>query len=396
MDADFTARLRTRSSLVRPLPAALFLTMALFCASVAPVGGQEGLTITTPYPSVRVQPGSTATFDLRVTADAPERVDLEVRGVPDGWTTSLRGGGREVVSVFADPTEPPELTLDVDVPEDAAAGSQTITVVGTAGGTSISLQLDVVVQEQAGGTVSLTTDVPARQASADETFTFSLDLANETPQQLTFDLSATGPRGWTVAVEPSGEADATSVAVDAGSSTTLSVTATPPAQATEGEYPLRVDAIAGDQAAGIDLVAQVTGRIALEFSTADQRLNATANAGSPTEVTVQVFNTGTAPLQGLSLSGTGPSEWEVTFDPAELAVIEPGGVGTATARITPSSNAVAGDYVVTLRTSGEGVDEQLEIRVTVETAPVWGVVGIGLIVLTLAGMVWVFRRYGRR
>lgn len=396
MDAACATRPGVRSLIALPLPVALILSLALVPAFAARTHAQEGLAISTPYPSVRVQPGATASFDLRVTADAPERVDLEVRGAPDGWETTLRGGGREVNSVFADPDEPPELTLDVDVPDDAATGSQAITVVGSAGGTAVSLRLDVIVEDQAGGSVSLTTDVPARQASADETFTFSLDLANDTPQQLTFDLSAVGPRGWTVSVEPSGEADATSVTIDAGGSTTLSLSATPPAQATEGQYPLRVDAIAGDQSAGIDLVAQVTGRVALEFATADERLNATANAGSATEVDVQVFNTGTAVLQALSLSGTGPSEWEVTFDPATIDAIEPGSAGTATARITPSGDAVAGDYVVTLRTSGEGVDESLQIRVTVETAPIWGIVGIGLIVLTLAGMAWVFRRYGRR
>jgi uncharacterized membrane protein len=385
------------SSAGRPLAVAIAAAMTLIPAFAIPTAAQEGLAITTPYPSVRVQPGSTASFDLDVSADVPVRVDLEVRGAPDGWTTTLRGGGREVVSVFAASGEPPELVLDVEIPDDASAGSQALTVVGTAGGESVSLRLDVVVEAQANGTVSLTTDVPSRQASADETFTFSLELDNDTPQQLTFDLSSTGPRGWTVALEPSGEPDATSVTIDARASKTLSLTATPPAQATEGQYPLRVDAVAGDQAAGIDLVAEVTGRIALEFTTADQRLNTTANAGSPTEVSVQVVNTGTSPLQGLSLSGTGPSDWDVTFDPETLDAVEPnGGVGSATARITPSGNAVAGDYVVTLRTSGEGVNEQLQIRVTVETAPVWGIVGIGLIVLTLAGMAWIFRRYGRR
>jgi uncharacterized membrane protein len=62
----------------------------------------------------------------------------------------------------------------------------------------------------------------------------------------------------------------------------------------------------------------------------------------------------------------------------------------------PSGNAVAGDYVVTLTASGEGVEETLDIRVTVETSPLWGLVGLGLIALTLGAMVWVFRRYGRR
>ena len=41
-------------------------------------------------------------------------------------------------------------------------------------------------------------------------------------------------------------------------------------------------------------------------------------------------------------------------------------------------------------------NESLDIRVTVETPPIWGFVGIGLIIATLAGLAWVFRRFGRR
>jgi len=177
---------------------------------------------------------------------------------------------------------------------------------------------------------------------------------------------------------------------------TLNVTATPPPQTTEGDYPLLVEALAGDHSVSIDLLARITGRVAMEFSTSDQRLNATAVAGGPTELDIVVVNTGTAALTGLSLSGDGPSEWEVTFDPAEVAQIAPGQSATATAVVTPSGNAVAGDYVVEMTASADGVEEALEIRVTVETAPIWAAVGIGLILLTLGGMVWIFRRYGRR
>ena len=36
------------------------------------------------------------------------------------------------------------------------------------------------------------------------------------------------------------------------------------------------------------------------------------------------------------------------------------------------------------------------IRVTVETPPVWLIVGIALIAAVFAGLFWVFRTYGRR
>jgi uncharacterized membrane protein len=44
----------------------------------------------------------------------------------------------------------------------------------------------------------------------------------------------------------------------------------------------------------------------------------------------------------------------------------------------------------------DDVSETLDIRVTVETPPIWGLVGIGLIAATLGGLAWVFRRFGRR
>jgi uncharacterized membrane protein len=38
----------------------------------------------------------------------------------------------------------------------------------------------------------------------------------------------------------------------------------------------------------------------------------------------------------------------------------------------------------------------MEVRTTVNPSAVWGIVGIAVIALTLAGLAWVFRRFGRR
>jgi uncharacterized membrane protein len=377
------------------LPLVLALGLSLLPLAASPVAAQN-VVLSTPYPAISVQPGATASFDISVRADERVRVDLSLQGVPDGWTAILRGGGREVSSVFADPAEPPQLTLDLDVPAEARPGTTTVRLVGTAGNEEASLALDVTVVTADSGSVALTTEVPAREGAADETFTYSLSLENDTPQQLTFELQAVGPEGWDVSVAPTGEADATSVTVDARGTQTLDVEASPPAQATEGDYPLAVQAVAGEHSVAVDLVARVTGRVEMDFTTVDGRLNATATAGNATQVEVLIVNTGTASLEALTLTGTGPSEWEVTFDPPEIAGVQPNGSGSATAIITPSGNAVAGDYLVELRAAGQGVDQALEVRVTVETSPIWGLVGLALIVLTLGAMVWVFRRYGRR
>ena len=41
-------------------------------------------------------------------------------------------------------------------------------------------------------------------------------------------------------------------------------------------------------------------------------------------------------------------------------------------------------------------NKSADVRVTVETSVIWGVVGLAIIALVVAGLVYVFQRYGRR
>ena len=389
---------------------AVATTAAVALAGVIAPGGaraQAGLELTTPYPAVRVQPGATATFPLTLTASETVRVDLTLDGVPEGWTATLRGGGTEVQSVIVRPDEPEEqahtqettdLTLDVRIPEDAAEGRQTITVTGEGGGDTARLAVDLDVIGGEGGDVELTADFPALRGPADTTFQFTLQLANDTPQQLTFSLQGSGPAGWEVTVQPAGQETAASVSVDAGGRQSLTVNAIPPIDVAAGGYPLVVEAVAGGgaRAASVELGVEITGRVVMELTTPDQRLNTTANAGAPRDFQVTVVNSGTAPLTNVSLSGSGPSDWTVEFEPTAIESVAPGAATAATARITPSADAVAGDYVVTLTASTEGATESIDIRVTVETPPIAGILGLLLIAAVIAALAWVFRRYGRR
>lgn len=370
--------------------------LVLVVAGVGPVTAQAGLAITTPFPSVSVQPGGNVSFDLTVSAREPSRVDLAVDGLPDGWTASLSGGGNEVQGAFVDAGTPATVTLTIDLPDDAAGGTTTVTVIGTSDDVTARLPLDLTVAESSGGTVSLESDYPSLHGRADTDFQFNLTLRNDTPQQLTFALQAQGPAGWDVTIQPSGETRAGSVTVDARQTQRLEVTATPPAQAFESTYPISVAVTAGEHQATADLAVEITGVVQMGFTTPDERLNTTANAGGTTDFTVVVANQGTSALTGVSLGASGPSDWEITFEPETIDQIAPGESVEAVAHIVPSSNAVAGDYQVHMTARTDDADESMDVRVTVETAPIWGIVGIALVALTVGGLGWIFRRYGRR
>jgi hypothetical protein len=86
---------------------ALGVALCVMALAAPPVAAATRVEVTTPYPAVAVEPASTATFPLTVTADTRERVDLSVSGVPEGWSADFRGGGFTVDGVFADPASTP-------------------------------------------------------------------------------------------------------------------------------------------------------------------------------------------------------------------------------------------------------------------------------------------------
>jgi uncharacterized membrane protein len=377
---------------------ALLVAVTVLAVLAAPATLAAGtIQLTTPYPAVAVQPGKTASFGLNITSSPQQRVNLAVVSVPDGWTASLHGGGFVVDGVLAGPGLKPEVNLDVGVPDSAKEGRFTVAVRATAGAQSATLTLDLRVAATAGGTVSLTTENPALRDNADATFNYSLSLKNDTPQDLTFTLASSGPAGWDVKATPSGQTQAASFVVSAGSQTTVSVAVKPAADAAAQKYPIKVTATAGDQAASLDLETEIIGKVDMQLTTPDERLSANANAGSTKDLQLVVNNNGSAPLTGVTISSSAPQGWEVKLDPATIAQVAAKDKSTVTAHLTPSGNAIAGDYVVTFSAkTADGGNQDINMRITVDTALSWGLIGIALILLTLVGLGWVFQRYGRR
>jgi uncharacterized membrane protein len=376
------------------LSAATLATLLVTAPAVLAAGT---VSLTTPYPAVAVQPGKTASFDINVTSSVQQRVELTVAESPTGWNASLHGGGFVVDGVTAGPGIKPEVKLDVGVPDGAAEGRYKVAVRANAGGTTSTLVLDLRVAAAAGGSVSLTTDNPALRDTADATFSYSLSLKNDTPQDLTFTLTADGPPGWDVKATPSGQAQAASFVVEGGLSSTVSVTAKPSTDAAAQTYPIKVTATAGDQSASADLQAEVVGKVDMQLTTPDQRLSANATAGSTKDLQLVINNQGTAELKNVTITSSAPSGWDVKLDPETVATIAAKGTQTVTAHLTPSGNAIAGDYVVTFSAkTADGGNQDINMRITVDTALSWGLIGLALILLTLVGLGWVFQRYGRR
>ncbi len=370
---------------------------ALLATSLAPAAfAVDRLSLTTPYPAVVASPGTRVSFSMDVETSPAARVDLSVSGVPTGWTAALRGGGFVVNAVYPDGEEPTTVRLDVDVPA-AATGTHRITVTAESEGTTRTLPLDITVQENVAGEVTISTDVPGLRGAADQTFTFTLNIRNDTEEDLTYTATGQGPEGWSVEARPTGQTNAASAVAKAGGTAGISVTVNAPATIDPGEYPLQVIANVGTHQLTQDLSVEITGSYTLSVSTPTGVLTGSGNAGAGYEQQVLLTNTGTAPITNVKMAATLPSGWTVDWgDQETVASVAPDQPVTVTALITPSGDAIAGDYVMTIRATGDQARDTEEIRFTVQTSIIGAVIGIVLILAAFGGLWWVFQRYGRR
>jgi len=170
-----------------------------------------------------------------------------------------------------------------------------------------------------------------------------------------------------------------------------------------GEYVITLTGSTADEKlkASIDLKVVITGKYAVEFRTGgalEGRLNAQVTAGKDNHIIMVVANTGTAPVEKVTFSSEEPGGWNITFEPNEIDSIAPEASCEVDVDIKPSGEAIAADYEITLKvdTKDNLANDELDIRVTVLKPTVWGWVGVGIVLLVVAGLAVIFMRLGRR
>ena len=107
--------------------------------------------------------------------------------------------------------------------------------------------------------------------------------------------------------------------------------------------------------------------------------------------------TGSAPARRVKMSASQPSGWSVTFEPEKIGEVPAGEQVEVTANLRPAEKALAGDYMVTVRAQPEGSsNKSAELRITVLTSTLWGIVGVGLIAVAVGVVGLAVLRFGRR
>jgi uncharacterized membrane protein len=359
----------------------------------------KGLYLMSDYPAVTLRPGETSTISLRLQNYdmAPERLALSVSGVPSGWTATLLGGGQPVAAAMPATDSSVSLSLRLDVPKNAAIGTQTLTVAATGSSSNLQLPIAVTLAKDLPAKLSVTAQLPELRGNSRSSFEYDLNIKNDSGKKLTVSLSAQAPENFdTSFTEQYGTQELNAVPVDAGQSKDVKLKVTPPNTAAAGEYKVTARVGAEDASATTDLGIDIIGQPKLDISGREGLVSTRASAGQETSIPVVITNTGTAPADDVELSGSAPSGWKITFDPKTVDHIAPNDNKEVQALITPTDKAIAGDYVTTIRAEARGESASTNFRVTVTTSTLWGIAGVGIVGIALLVMVGAVARFGRR
>jgi uncharacterized membrane protein len=359
----------------------------------------KGLYLMSDYPAVTLRPGETSTVNLRLQNYdmAPERLALSVSGVPAGWTATLMGGGQPVAAAMPATNSSVSLELRLDVPKNAAMGTQTVTVAAAGNSTNLQLPVEVTLAKDLPAKLTLTPQLPELRGTSKSSFEYQLGIKNDSGKKLTVSLSAQAPANFDASfTEQYGSQELNAVPVDPGQTKDVKLKVTPPNTAAAGDYKVTARVAAEDASATADLGLTITGQPRLDVSGREGLVSTRASAGKETSVPVVITNTGTAPADDVQLSGSAPSGWKVTFDPKSVDHIAPNDNKEVQALITPTDKAIAGDYVTTIRAAARGESASATFRVTVTTSTMWGIAGVAIIGVALLVMVGAVARFGRR
>ncbi|HIV28724.1 MAG TPA: hypothetical protein IAA64_12170 [Candidatus Ornithocaccomicrobium faecavium] len=391
-------------TLSRMAALALALTLLASCAmaeslDTAPAA-EPYIELSTQYPALTVKAGDSLTFDLDLDnySGVSQDITLSVAEIPEGWEGTFSAGSNQVSVVHVkNQATNSEVSFAVDVPLETADGEYIIRLAAQGEDFADEMEIALTVSAEEIGESSFTAEYPSQEGDATTDFTFSATLINNTLSTQNYSFTSNAPSGWQVSFQPSGES--TSVAaldVEARTTQAMDISVTPPENVEAGTYEIPVTATSVNESMPITLSVTITGSYGLTLSTPSGRLSLDAYANQESAVQLSLTNTGNSDLTNVNITSSAPTGWTVRFANETIDIIEAGATVETTMYITPGEDAMSGDYATTITARNSDANDSVDFRITVKTETIWGLTGIGVIVVLAVVIGIVMRKYGRR
>ncbi|MGD8291803.1 MAG: NEW3 domain-containing protein [Desulfobacterales bacterium] len=365
------------------------------------------ITMAVEYPGVKIaKDEDEVSMDIifHNKGKSDETVNVWIAEKPAEWKARIKTYRYVITGVHVPSGDDKTVTFETEPDEDVQPGKYNFLIKAQTPDSkfemSQNLSIEIMEQETKADDskdLKLTTSYPVIRGPSDATFEFSVEVDSKLEEDAVFDLFAQGPKGWDVNFKPAYEGKyISSLRLKANESKSVDVEVKPSVGAEAGEHPVNIRVSSGSAKAEATLSVILTGTYGLEVGTASGLLSLEAKQGKPANMSFYIKNTGSASNSEIKFMSFKPENWKVEFNPEKIDNIEPGDLKQVEMTITPYEDALVGDYSVSVNVEGEKATKNLEFRTTVKASAVWGWIGIGIIVLVIAGLFGTFRWLGRR
>ncbi len=354
----------------------------------------DGLELYTPYTKVSVSPGKTVQYSIDIinNGSTTRNENISISNLSRLWKYSLTADGYNLKKLAVLPGEKQNVKLKVDVPYAVRKGNYTFYAKL---GEGIRLPLIINVSEAGSSETELSCEQKNMEGTAKSNFSFKVTLTNQTPERQQYALMANAPRGWNVAIKPNYK-QATSTEVEANETKDITYDIKPPGTVEAGTYKIPIKVVSGSTSASLELEVVITGSYDMALTTPNGLLSTQMTAGDEKRIQLELTNTGSAPLENITLKASSPRNWEVIFDTDTLKKLEPGKTKSLIATLKAAKKAIPGDYITKISARTPETESEISFRVMVKTPLLMGWIGILVIALALGLVFYLFKKYGRR
>ena len=348
---------------------------------------------TSPGESIRFRVNVKNTFGVdmlfRVTADS----------FPDDWTVSVESvDGEDVTELALDSGESVDLIIKVTTPSNASLREYEIIIKAESSNVTAFLPLSITLTEaEEKEEIEIAASFREVTVEAGKVVNFPITIINSGEDDKILFLSIVeSPEDWKVAFM-SGTIEVSGLYLASSESENLIVEVTPPSTVNIGSYiiTVQVESEEGVIYTRLELVTIISGSYNLRLTTST--LLTSATVGGSTTFTATLSNTGQTSITGLRLSVDVPDEWEASVSPTQVESLKSRESYTFTVVVDTPADAVAGDYLLTVKGLSDQIEsDEVQVRVETTASTSWGLVGIGIAAIAIVALIIVFKKFRRR
>jgi uncharacterized membrane protein len=354
----------------------------------------SGTKVWCDTPGQKALGGDLVTFPINIQNNNANDVTYDLSADGSGWDTSFLYNGKDIYQIYVPASQSRTVSLAVQTPYSAAIGEKTINA--KVGDSSLDVRLYITSVNQ---TVEVSTKVDSLIASIGDKVYYDISLQNLQSKQNDYKLSVTGlPENWYYRyVDSRGStSEMAEDIVPASTTKSLVLEIVPPYTVSEGDYNFTAVVTTPDNTTITrDLTLKL--KSGTSMGVASDKLAYSAKPGQAFNINVYVTNNGRgSALTNVKPEITAPTGWVVSSSPETATSIKAGETQTFVVSVQPPGNIVASDYSVNIKVTSDQAQSDSDYRITITTDSYIPYLAGAIIVIVLAGLVLMYRKYGRR